>query len=156
VNDSRYPFPSYPESPIQRRTSNVLDLAANPLPNRGGASVAPGSMSPGMFPAGARGPMGSGLTGRFMAIPFLAGVAPITLVPEQPERFYLILINNSAANRIFVGFDYEPSATSGVILETNLGFYEPWIVPTNSVVVTAAGANTAGICLIATVPASGL
>jgi len=142
------------ENPLQRTVRNIYDLAADPVPGGGGFAL-PDPVQSGDFGApdaqlGNRIRERSGRrTGRFVPVPFLAQLAPQQIIPYQPGRFYLIIINNSAANRIFLGLDYEPNALNGVILEVNLGFYEPWIVPTNGVYVTAAGANTAGVALIA-------
>jgi len=138
-----------PQNPFHNPNRNVTRLAASPRPGLGlPASVTPGDFGdPGAGPRAERG-LGR-RTGKFISYPFLAQVAPIIIVPEQPERFYLIIINNSAANRIFVGFGYDANAINGVILEVNLGFYEPWIIPTNAIHISAAGANTAGTLLVA-------
>lgn len=143
-------------NPFARVTRSAADLAADPFHN----VELPGSVPPSeALPTEIALPPGlnervtrrTGIaTGRFQAYPFLGQAASQLLVPEQPDRFYLIVINNSAAVRLFLGFDYEPTATNGVILEINLGFYEPWVVPTNAINVAAGGANAPGICLIAT------
>ena len=144
-------------NPFERIVPDPLDLAADPHPLAGGFPLPP-PVRPGDFldpsllgqlPAQMRGP-GGRLAGRFMAIPFTVGVQAIALVLSQPNRFYFFIVNNSAANRIFVGFDVDPTANSGVILEANLGFYEPWIVPTNEIRVAAAAAGTTGLCIVAT------
>lgn len=148
--------------PFERIVPDPLDLAADPHPLAGGFPL-PSPVRPGEFvdpslldqlPSALRARIQSGLgtrlSGRFMAIPFTVGVQAQALVPSQPNRFYFFIVNNSAANRIFVGFDVDPTANSGVILEANLGFYEPWIVPTNEIRVAAAAAGTTGLCIVAT------
>ena len=143
------------KNPLERTVRNIYDLAADPHPREGGyrlpSPVRPGDFGPNVSPdvleriyrrIGRR-------TGNFVPHPFLAQVASAQIIPAQATRFYLIIINNSAVNRIFVGFDYEPNALNGVILEVSLGFYEPWIVPTNAIHVTAAAANTAGVAIVA-------
>jgi len=144
-----------PRNPFERTVRNIYDLAADPHPREGDFPL-PDPVRPGEFDDRSiesvrehiRERTGRRI-GRFIPHPFLAQVASAQIIPSQPERFYLIIVNNSAVNRMFVGFDYEPNVLNGLILETNLGFYEPWIVPSNSIHIAAAGANTAGIILLA-------
>lgn len=145
------------QNPFERTVKNIYDLAADPVPAQGGPGagmpVQPGDFAPSGISqeivaerirrrTGRR-------TGRFVPFPFLAGVAAVQIIPTQLERFYFFIVNNSAVNRIFVGFDYEPNVNNGVLLEVNLGFYEPWIVPTNGIFVAAAGAATPGVAIVA-------
>lgn len=152
---------NYPRrrNPFERIVPDPLDLAADPHPLAGGyplpQPVRPGDFQDPNLPAQFRDQILSGLgggrlRGRFMAIPFTIGVQPFVIVPSQPSRYYFFIVNNSAANRIFVGFDIDPNANNGVVLEANLGFYEPWIVPTNEIRVAAAAAATSGLCIVAT------
>lgn len=141
-------------NPLERVVESPLDLPAVPSANRDlGRSIPPGTELrlpdlPGAYQDRFRERTGR-INGRFRAIPFNAGVANILIDAADPFRYYLIAINNSAAARIFLGFDYEPNANNGVVLEINLGFYEPWVCPTNAINAVAAGANTPGILLVA-------
>lgn len=88
------------------------------------------------------------LRGTFLQMPFTVGTTAIQLLPEEPQRSYLFLLNYSAANQIFVGFDTLPIANAnGVTLAVNLGFYEPWIIPTNPIYVLASAAGTQGLLI---------
>ena len=152
AQDPRYPRgfnPSGGRNPLERQVINPLDLAADNLPrSRVGEPVNPAIMAdPGLLDR-----LNNQLprrAGRFMPTPFTVGVAAQLLIPEQPGRFYLFILNTSGANRLFVGFDYEPTATNGVTLEVNLGFYEPWIIPTNTIFIAGAGAGTTGLAIVA-------
>ena len=141
-------------NPFDRQVRNIQDLAAAPVPGTPGMPLAPtqpgefGNAPPEIVAEHIRRRTGR-RTGRFVPYPFTIGAAAIQLIPQQLERFYFFIANNSAANRIFVGFDYEPNVNNGVLLEVNLGFYEPWIVPTNAIFVAAAGAGTQGIAIVA-------
>jgi hypothetical protein len=143
------------DNPLARTVRSPYDLAADPRPAAGGL---PDPVQPGDFGINdaAREQIARRIrertgrsVGHFAPFPFLAQIAAAQIIPAQPGRFYFFICNNNAANRIFVGFDYEPNALNGVILEVNLGFYEPWIVPTNGIFIAAAGANTAGIAIVA-------
>lgn len=147
MSESRF---NLPFNPFERQVINPGDLSARAIPRFGeGGSVPPELAAAGQDVVDR---VAHGIhrrTGKFYPIPFVAQVAAQQIVPEQPGRYYCFILNNSAANRLFVGFDYEPTATNGVVLEVNLGFYEPWIVPTNAIYIAAAAANTAGICIVA-------
>lgn len=151
AHDPRDPRGYFPgRNPFERSVINPLDLPASVIP-RGNERA---SMPPGMLAAdaGAQATAQFGTnrrTGRFMPVPFNVGVAPVLLIPEQPGRYYFFALNTSAVNRLFLGFDYEPNANNGVVLEINLGFYEPYTVPTNGVYVAAAGAGTTGVLIVA-------
>jgi hypothetical protein len=143
------------QNPLERTVRNIYDLAADPHPMEGGVPL-PEPVQPGEFGNLSREIVAERIqrrsgrrAGRFAPFPFLAQIVPAQIIPTQLGRFYFFIVNNSAANRIFVGFDYEPNVLNGVLLEVNLGFYEPWIVPTNGIYVAAAGANTAGIAIVA-------
>lgn len=142
------------QNPFERTVRNIQDLAADPVPGSPGLPLPPtqpgefGGASPELVAERIRRRTGR-RTGRFVPFPFLAGVVVQQIIPTQLDRFYLFIVNNSAANRIFVGFDYEPNVNNGVLLEVNLGFYEPWIVPTNGIFVAAAGAATPGLAIVA-------
>ena len=141
-------------NPFERTVKNIYDLAADPVP--GGSLTPPNPVQPGDFGKLSQEVVADRIrrrtgrrTGRFVPFPFLAGLAVQQIIPTQLERFYFFIVNNSAANRIFVGFDYEPNVNNGILLEVNLGFYEPWIVPTNGIFVAAAGAATPGVAIVA-------
>lgn len=142
------------QNPFERTVRNLYDLAADPVP--GGSNTPPNPVQPGDFGALSQEVVAERIrrrtgrrTGRFVPFPFLAGVTAQQIIPTQLERFYFFIVNNSAANRIFVGFDYEPNVNNGVLLEVNLGFYEPWIVPVNAIFIAAAGAATPGVAIVA-------
>jgi hypothetical protein len=81
--------------------------------------------------------------------PFTVGVTPIEVLPQDDQRTYLLIVNTSAANRMFIGFDNSPVSSTGLPLEINLGGYEPDVVPTNAIYAFGAGAGTTGICIYA-------
>lgn len=87
--------------------------------------------------------------GHMIMKPIVVGAAAINLLPQQEGRYYLILINSSGVNRMFVGLDVMPAIGFGVPLEINFGFWEPWVVPDNEINIIAAGAGTTGTCVYA-------
>lgn len=134
------PFAPYPGNDVRGYDPN--NPGALPPP------YVPGSSSPGGSPYGEEWYQKK-LRGKVIQIPFTAQVAAIQLRPEELERFYMFIVNFDAANRIFVGFDTIPNATNGVPLAANFGFYEPWIVPTNAILVVGSAANVTGMLIIA-------
>ena len=87
--------------------------------------------------------------GHMIMKPIVVGVTAINLLPQQEGRYYLLLINTSGVNRMFVGLDVQPQANLGIPLEINFGFWEPWVVPDNEINILAAGAGTTGVCVYA-------
>jgi hypothetical protein len=87
--------------------------------------------------------------GSLIQIPFTVGAAAQMLIPKQEGRKYLFVLNTSAVNRIFLGFGFAPSAVTGVVLEINLGFYEPNVVPNQEIWALGAGAGTTGVLIYA-------
>lgn len=87
--------------------------------------------------------------GKVLQKPFTVGTTPAVLLPEDANRRYFFIINISAVNRLWLGFDVEPDAAAsrGMPVEVNLGFYEPLYTPTNQIYVAGAGAGTQGILL---------
>ena len=128
------------------------DIAADeqpfaPYPGSGRGPLIPGSGS-GPYYGGQAGTDNfiRSIRGSFLQMPFTVGVAAIQLLPEEKERCYFFMLNYDAANTIFIGFDTNPpTAVNGVTLAANLGFYEPWIIPTNAIFVAASGAGTQGM-----------
>lgn len=53
------------------------------------------------------------------------------LIRQREDRTYFLL-QNTGANTLFVGFDFQPSATVGLNL-TSGAFAEPFQVPTNDI-----------------------
>lgn len=91
--------------------------------------------------------------GSLITVPFSVGAiapAPLQLLPKQENRNYLFILNTSAANRLFIGFGYAPNANTGIIIELNLGFYEPNVVPNQEIWALGAGAGTTGILIYST------
>ena len=140
-----FPFRRFPEG-----LPPDLEGGEQPFAPEGGSPVMPG---PALTP-GSRTPGISAqrvyLRGKFLQIPFLAQTTPLQIRPEEPTRSYFFMINFSLAAQIFIGFDTEPNAANAIPLAVNLGFYEPYVVPTNAIIVTATAANTPGILVIAT------
>lgn len=85
--------------------------------------------------------------GRFKPFPFLAQIASQIVVPYEGNRFYFFAVNNSGASQIFLGFDYDPSAANGLVLQVNQGFYEPWVIPTNAIHAASTANGVPGLIL---------
>ncbi len=81
--------------------------------------------------------------------PFTVGLVPASVLAMDMDRTYFMIVNTSGANRLFIGFDSEPTTTSGLPLEINLGAYEPDVVPVNEIYALGAGAGTTGVILYA-------
>lgn len=92
---------------------------------------------------------------KVLTLPFVAtNAAPINILPEQPERCYFFIQNQSGVNQLVVNFGAPAGATglipvNGVILQPLPGFYEPIAVPTNEVWVSASAGSTPGIVVYA-------
>lgn len=84
---------------------------------------------------------------KFFAVPFTGGTAVIQLRPEE-TRQYLFIQNTHATQILYVGFGYEPTATTGMQIGPR-GFYEPYWIPQNDIQVLANGAATTGLLLYA-------
>lgn len=87
--------------------------------------------------------------------PFVAtNAGPIQLLPEQSDRCYFFIQNQSGVNQIVVNFGAPAGATglipvNGVVIQPLPGFYEPIAIPSNEVWVSASAANTPGIIVYA-------
>lgn len=79
---------------------------------------------------------------------FNVGAAWVKARPEEP-RVYFFIINNDAANNLFVAYA-ELDGTNGSIAIGPGGFYEPWVIPINEIWIRGAAANVNGILSIAT------
>ena len=84
----------------------------------------------------------------FLTINFSVGATPF-LLREREKRQYFLIQNNSSLNTIFLGFDYQPTASNGVLLIPG-SVYEPFEVPTNDLWISASGPNTVGLLVYAT------
>lgn len=82
--------------------------------------------------------------------PFTVGLVGVEILPQDLLRNYLCILNTTAAQRIFVGFDVIPSAANGLVLPFPLGGFE-WLytIPTNAIIITGAAAGCTGIALYA-------
>ncbi len=79
----------------------------------------------------------------------LIGTDPIELLPVDETRTYFMFVNTSAANVIWLGFDFAPAAGNGLPIGINNGSYEPLIIPSNQIFAIAGGAATPGIVIYA-------
>lgn len=89
--------------------------------------------------------------GRLNQRPFRVGsVNAIQLLPDDPNRIYLFIQNNSASNML-IGLDGPPNA-GGISLTLGPGnFWEPNVTPINSIYVISVGAtNAAGVAIFGT------
>ena len=76
----------------------------------------------------------------FLSQPFTT-VANVPLLLRQKEDRTYFLIQNTGANTLFMGFDFQPTATNGL----NIGagaFAEPYQVPTNDIWLMSTLATT--------------
>lgn len=92
-------------------------------------------------------------TGNVLQYPFLAGLQPTRIRPAE-KRLMVHIQNQSGANQIAVGFGQPPALPgtipcNGYIVSANLGWIEPPVVPDGELWVTASGANTPGLLLMA-------
>lgn len=71
-------------------------------------------------------------------------------LPSQ-DRTYLIIQNKDAANKLYVGIGYVPTAGSGFVITAG-GFYEPFRVPQQEIWLLADVAPVSGLILVATQP----
>lgn len=88
--------------------------------------------------------------GHLIMKPIVVGTAAINLLPQQSGRTYLLIINTSGVNNLFLGLDVMPQTTFGIPIAINFGFWEPLVVPDNEINVVGAGAGTTGVCVYAT------
>jgi hypothetical protein len=95
--------------------------------------------------------------GNLIVQPFVAtNAAPIQIRPQE-NRFYCFIQNQSGANQISVNFGRPAGAlgivpVDGIVIAANFGFYEPIMVPQDSISVMAAGVNTPGIIIYSNLP----
>lgn len=80
--------------------------------------------------------------------PFNIGAVAVSIRPEESRR-YLFIVNNSAANNLFIGFGQPPTGAVTDFFIPAGGFYEPLKVPQNEIFFLGAGANTRGQILYA-------
>lgn len=88
---------------------------------------------------------------RLAGRPFNVGTAVAELVlPEDLNRVYFLIQNNSSAN-LLVGLDAAPANARQCIVLGPGNFWEPNVIPVNSVYVLSASlTNAAGICIFGT------
>jgi hypothetical protein len=95
--------------------------------------------------------------GNLIIQPFSAtNVAPIQIRPQE-SRFYCFIQNQSGLNQISVNFGRPAGPlgivpVDGIVIAPNFGFYEPIMVPQDSISVMAAGVNTPGIIIYSNLP----
>ncbi len=80
-------------------------------------------------------------------------VQPILqLLPADENRAYLFIQNNSSAN-LLIGLDAAPQSARQCLVLGPGNFWEPNVVPTNSIYVSSASLPAAaGICIFAVIP----
>ncbi|MGH6795933.1 MAG: hypothetical protein ACREDH_12250 [Methylocella sp.] len=83
--------------------------------------------------------------------PFVTLANPIRLRPAE-KRNYFFLQNQSAATQIVLGIGQPPgpagvAPVNGLVIDFNLGFYEPLVIPQGEIWVGAAVVGTPGILL---------
>ena len=78
---------------------------------------------------------------------FTVGVVAITLRPEEHRRYFFIQ-NTHAANTLFLGLGFTPTAVQCVTIPAG-GFYEPLCFPQNEIIVLGSGAGTTGAIVYA-------
>jgi hypothetical protein len=151
-NDPRDPITGLPAS-AGEPIDPSLDLRAWRTQRRGagfyGYGVGAPQLigTPGMPPA-MLGPGVNRIT--ILQKPFTVGVAGMELLPQDLRRSYLLILNTSTVNQLFVGFDVIPSALNGLVLPFPLGGFE-WLysIPTNAINIVGQAAGVTGICLYA-------
>jgi hypothetical protein len=77
---------------------------------------------------------------------FSVNTAGVMALPANPARGYLMVQNNSNAN-LLVSYDSIPSAFASYIVGPG-GYFEPRVVPTNSVYVASATLTNAACIVI--------
>ncbi len=82
----------------------------------------------------------------FLSQPFTTDPTKSILLRERENRTYF-LIQNTGANSMFIGFDFQPTATNGLNLVAG-AFAEPYQVPTNDIWLSCTLATT-GILIYA-------
>jgi len=87
--------------------------------------------------------------GSFSNIPLLIGVASLRILLKPPQgtrRVYLLLVNTSPLNLIYVAFGQAASVLNGVPLMLNFGFWEfDAVVPQDDVYIIGGAAATTGV-----------
>lgn len=79
----------------------------------------------------------------------------ISALPEQKNRTYLFIQNQSGVNQIVINFGQPPGATglvpvNGLVISPFPGFYEPLAVPAQELWISASAPNTPVFILYAT------
>ena len=82
--------------------------------------------------------------GTFLSQPF--SVFDTALLLRQKENRTYFMIQNTGLNGLFIGFDFEPTATNCINLTAG-GFAEPYQVPTNDIYILSTAAGTTGILI---------
>jgi len=76
----------------------------------------------------------------FLSQPFTTVANTPQLLRERENRTYF-LIQNTGANSLFIGFNFQPSTTNGLNLASG-AFAEPYQVPTNDIWLNCTLATT--------------
>lgn len=76
----------------------------------------------------------------------IVGTNAVQALQTNPQRGYLYIQNNSSDD-IWVSFDMTPNAQTSLIIGAG-GYYEPRVVPTNSVWVVSASLASAQVSVI--------
>ena len=86
---------------------------------------------------------------RFQSLPFSIGTASAKVLnspPPDTRRVYLLVVNTSALNLLYVAFGQDATTTIGVPVMLNFGFWEfEMVVPQDDIYLIAAGASTTGV-----------
>lgn len=86
---------------------------------------------------------------RFQAIPFSIGTASQKVLlapPPDTRRVYLLIVNTSALNLLYVSFGQDATTVVGVPVMLNFGFWEfEMTVPQDDIYIVGAGAATTGV-----------
>ena len=91
------------------------------------------------------------LYGNFTNLPIIIGVASVRVLDKPPSgsrRTYLLIINTSGANQLFVAFGGDASALNGVPLAANFGFIEfNSTIPQDNIFVIGSAAGSTGVII---------
>lgn len=79
--------------------------------------------------------------------PFSVGAAATVIRPDESRRYFFIM-NTHAAQGLFIGFGFAPTAATGVPLAAGIA-YEPLKVPQNEIQLLGTGAATTGVIVYA-------
>ena len=84
----------------------------------------------------------------WQSVIFTVGTTPLK-IQDSLARKFLLIQNNSAANTIYVGFGWQPTALNSLVLQAGFG-YEPFAYPVNEIWVTGSAAGSVGVMIFGT------